>query len=159
MVEEDSFPFLISPSARSGSPRRPIQNPFTGHPSSVRFLVVNGGMDPYDSPLRSRIVVPITHSLLRTSLSCWFRNARRKDSLGLGDSEGFLTNKSRIVLAYVSGSTFEVGVCCFGAWDVGFCKRSLQNPKTRNPKPSDQEAPKQQIPEAPKPQSPEPGSC
>ena len=26
------------------------------------FLVGNGGMDPYDSPLRSPIVVPITHS-------------------------------------------------------------------------------------------------
>ena len=26
------------------------------------FLVRNGGMDPYDSPLRSPIVVPITHS-------------------------------------------------------------------------------------------------
>ena len=26
------------------------------------FLVGNGGMDSYDSPLRSPIVVPITHS-------------------------------------------------------------------------------------------------
>ena len=26
------------------------------------FLVGNGGMDPYDSPLRSLIVVPITHT-------------------------------------------------------------------------------------------------
>ena len=34
------------------------------------FLVRNGGMDPYDSPLRSRIVVPrnpFLHSLLRAS--------------------------------------------------------------------------------------------
>ena len=30
--------------------------------SSLWFLVGNGGMDPYDSPLKSLIVVPITHS-------------------------------------------------------------------------------------------------
>ena len=30
--------------------------------SSLWLLVGNGGMDPYDSPLRSLIVVPITHS-------------------------------------------------------------------------------------------------
>ena len=32
---------------------------------SLWFLVGNGGRDPYDSPLRSLIVVPFPHSLLR----------------------------------------------------------------------------------------------
>ena len=39
------------------------------HPSTLWFLVGNGGMDPYHSPLRSPIVVPkspFPHSLLRT---------------------------------------------------------------------------------------------
>ena len=42
----------------------------TGFGFTPWFLVRNGGMDPYDSPLRSPTVVPKTHSspysLLRT---------------------------------------------------------------------------------------------
>ena len=40
--------------------------------SSLWFLAGNGGMEPYDTPLRSPIVVPknpFLHSLLRTSQS------------------------------------------------------------------------------------------
>ena len=35
---------------------------FRGLGLTLWFLVGNGGLDPYDSPLRSPIVVPITHS-------------------------------------------------------------------------------------------------
>ena len=55
--------------------------------STPWFLVGNGGMDPYDSPLRSPIVVPkppFLHSLLRTSQSVWSLKQSTSNSETLG---------------------------------------------------------------------------
>ena len=65
-----------------------------------------GGMDPYDGPLRSPIVVPISHSLLRTSQP-EYPKTLRSESLAPGAPEPHKPQTQRLQYPLIKEHTLK----------------------------------------------------